>query len=164
MTPFGKAYQQTGYGEPEGGVSEAETYEHALEFLDRFIEEASERGLSLRHRLEAQSLLWVIQDEEPASTVAPVENDETATKVPQSLDELASDLMWEPDRLRMIIHGLEDKGQVIFQGPPGHRQDLRGQAHRPVVPGTGRRLPDRTVPPVIYLRGLRGGFPARPRQ
>ena len=116
VTPFSKAYQQTGYGEPEGGVSEAETYEHAIDFLDRFIEEASERGLSLRHRLEAQSLLWVIQDEEP---VAPVEDDETATKVPQSLDDLASELMWEPDRLRMIIRGLEDKGQVIFQGPPG---------------------------------------------
>ena len=36
-----------------------------------------------------------------------------------SLDELAQELLWEPDRLRMIIHGLEDKGQVIFQGPPG---------------------------------------------
>ena len=119
VTPFGKAYQQTGYGDPERGASEAETYEHALEFLDRFIEEASERDLPLRHRLDAQSLLWAIQDEEPVSTVTPVEDDETATKVPQSLDELASELMWEPDRLRMVIHGLEDKGQVIFQGPPG---------------------------------------------
>ena len=35
------------------------------------------------------------------------------------LDELASELLWEPDRLKMVIHGLEDKGQVIFQGPPG---------------------------------------------
>ena len=119
VTPFGKAYRQTSYGDPAQGASEAETYEHALEFLDRFIEEASERGLSLRHRLDAQSLLWAIQDEEPVATVTPVEDDETATKVPQSLDELASELMWEPDRLRMIIHGLEDKGQVIFQGPPG---------------------------------------------
>ena len=119
VTPFSKAYQQTGYGDPERGASEAETYEHALDFLDRFIEEASERGLPLRHRLDAQSLLWAIQDEEPVATVTPVEDDETATKVPQSLDELASELMWEPDRLRMIIHGLEDKGQVIFQGPPG---------------------------------------------
>ena len=119
VTPFSKAYQQTGYGDPERGASEAETYEHALDFLDRFIEEASERGLAMRHRLDAQSLLWAIQDEEPVATVTPVEDDETATKVPQSLDELASELMWEPDRLRMIIHGLEDKGQVIFQGPPG---------------------------------------------
>ena len=39
--------------------------------------------------------------------------------MPQSLDELASELMWEPDRLLMVIRGLEDKGQVIFQGPPG---------------------------------------------
>ena len=119
VTPFGKAYRQTGYGDPDQSASEAETYEHALEFLDRFIEEASERGLPLRHRLDAQSLLWAIQDEEPVSPVAPVENDETVTKAPQSLDELASELMWEPLRLRMVIHGLEDKGQVIFQGPPG---------------------------------------------
>ena len=69
VTPFGKAYRQTSYGDPAQGASEAETYEHALEFLDRFIEEASGRGLPLRHRLEAQSLLWAIQDEEPVSTV-----------------------------------------------------------------------------------------------
>ena len=119
VTPFGKAYRQTSYGDPAQGASEAETYEHALEFLDRFIEEASGRGLPLRHRLDAQSLLWAIQDEEPVSTVTPVEDEETTTKVPQSLDELAEELMWEPERLRMVIHGLEDKGQVIFQGPPG---------------------------------------------
>ena len=119
VTPFGKAYRQTGYGDPARGASEAETYEHALDFLDRFIEEASRRDLAMRHRLDAQSLLWAIQDEEPVATVSPVEDDETTTKVPQSLDELASELMWEPDRLRMVIHGLEDKGQVIFQGPPG---------------------------------------------
>ena len=119
VTPFSKAYQQTDYGDPERGASEAETYEHAIDFLDRFIEEASRRDLAMRHRLDAQSLVWAIQDEAPVATVTPVEDDETATKVPQSLDELASELMWEPDRLRMIIHGLEDKGQVIFQGPPG---------------------------------------------
>ena len=35
------------------------------------------------------------------------------------MDQLASELMWEPDWLLMVIRGLEDKGQVIFQGPPG---------------------------------------------
>ena len=119
VTPFGKAYQQTGYGKPAQNASEAEIYQHALEFLDRFIEEASGRGLTMRHRLDAQSLVWVIQDEAPVATVTPVEDDETVTKLPQSLDQLASELMWQPDRLRMVIHGLEDKGQVIFQGPPG---------------------------------------------
>ena len=42
-----------------------------------------------------------------------------AKPVAPPLDELASELLWEPDRLKMVIHGLEDKGQVIFQGPPG---------------------------------------------
>ena len=47
--------------------------------------------------------MWAIQDEEPVSTVTPVEDDETVTKLPQSPDQLASELMWEPDWLRMVI-------------------------------------------------------------
>ena len=116
VTPFSKAYQQTGYGDPEQDSSEAEVYEHALEFLDRFIDEASERDLTLRHRLDAQSLVWAIQDEKP---VAPVEDDDAETGTDISLETLASELMLEPDWLRMVTYGLEDKGQVIFQGPPG---------------------------------------------
>ena len=119
VTPFGKAYRQTGYGDPERGASEAETYEHALDFLDRFIEEASRRDLAMRHRLDAQSLVWAIQDEEPVATVTPVEDDDAKTGTDISLEKLAEELLWEPDRLRMVIRGLEDKGQVIFQGPPG---------------------------------------------
>ena len=119
VTPFDKAYQQTGYGEPERAASEAETYEHALAFLDRFIEEASKRDLAIGNRLEAQSLVWAIQDEERPPPPPPEENGETEVKTPVSLEDLAGELMWEPDQLRKVIHGLEDKGQVIFQGPPG---------------------------------------------
>ena len=119
VTPFGKAYQQTGYGEPAKDANEADVYGHALDFLDRFIEEASERGLAIANRLEAQSLVWAIQDEEAGPPVPPVEDGDDETGTAASLEELADELMWEPDRLRMVIHGLEDKGQVIFQGPPG---------------------------------------------
>ena len=119
VTPFAKAYQQTGYGEPVKDANEADVYEHALEFLDRFIEEASERQLAITNRLEAQSLVWAIQYEETGPPVTPVEDCDTETSTAVSLEELADELMWEPDRLRMVIHGLEDKGQVIFQGPPG---------------------------------------------
>lgn len=118
-TPFGKAYQETGYGGPPRDATAAEVYDHALEFLDRFIEEASERGLAITNRLEAQSLVWAIQDEETGPPVAPAEDGDTETDTAASLEELADELMWEPGRLRMVIHGLEDKGQVIFQGPPG---------------------------------------------
>ena len=119
VTPFGKAYQQTGYGVPAKDANEADIYGHALEFLDRFIEEAAERNLEIGNRLEAQSLVWAIQDEELVAPVAPVEDGDTDTGPAASLEELADELMWETDQLRMVIHGLEDKGQVIFQGPPG---------------------------------------------
>ena len=47
---------------PEGPV-----YEGALAFLDKVLEEADSRGLSLRDRLDAQGLLWCVhsQDKKP---------------------------------------------------------------------------------------------------
>lgn len=120
---FHRAYDRTGYGRPAPNTDEAEVYEHALGFLDRFIEEARERGVELENRLKAQSVVWQIagldRDEELLAPVPPVEDDEPEVRTAVSLEELAVELMWEPERLRMVIHGLEDKGQVIFQGPPG---------------------------------------------
>ena len=46
VTVFDKAYEQTGYPElPEKDADEAAQYEHALGFLDRFMEEAKKRRL-----------------------------------------------------------------------------------------------------------------------
>ena len=45
VTVFDEAYEDTGYEKAERDADEAALYEHALDFLDRFIEEASERGL-----------------------------------------------------------------------------------------------------------------------
>lgn len=58
-------------------------------------------------------------DQKPSPPVPPVEDDEPSVGTAVPLEALATELMWEPDRLHMVIRGLEDKGQVIFQGPPG---------------------------------------------
>lgn len=55
---FNDAYEVTGFDRPHTGADEAVLYEHALGFLDRFIEEARARGLSLSNRLDAQSVVW----------------------------------------------------------------------------------------------------------
>ena len=60
VTVFDKAYEQTEYPEPEKDADEAAQYEHALGFLDRFMEEAEKRSLRMRHRLDAQSYVWGI--------------------------------------------------------------------------------------------------------
>ena len=120
---FNRVYDRTGYDKPAPNADEADVYEHALGFLDRFIEEAHERGLELKDRLVAQSVVWQIpgmdREEDPPDPVAGVEDDETEVSTAVTLEELAAELMWETDRLQMVIRGLEDKGQVIFQGPPG---------------------------------------------
>ena len=103
---FDATYQRTGYDPPPEGADEAALYEHALGFLDRFIMEAETRGLLVRHRLDAQSLVWAIRE------TGGNEDD---------LQELAEELfLTDPvDFLHEIDMLLADKKQVIFQGPPG---------------------------------------------
>ena len=57
---FEDAYKRTGYPNPRSDAGEAALYEHALGFLDRFVEEASQRGLPVSNPLVAQSLVWAV--------------------------------------------------------------------------------------------------------
>ena len=107
ITTFNNTYDRTGYPRPEPNADEAALYVHALMFLDRFIDEASKRGVELRHRLDAQSVMWQIQGD-------------TSDDVPKpGLAELADETYLTVDFLENIQTLLEDKKQVIFQGPPG---------------------------------------------
>ena len=130
ITTFNNAYVRTGFDRPARGVDEAALYEHALGFLDQLIDEASQRGLALRHRLDAQSVVWaVVQDRDavdsgdgggPASDDvdgAPV--DEVPLQFEPDLPALAEELFLPVDFLEDIETLLKDKKQVIFQGPPG---------------------------------------------
>ena len=112
---FYKAYSRIGYPMPEQGSDEAGLYEHALNFLDLLIEEASERDLEVRNRLEAQSLVWAVMEDRLPPPPPPPE----APWASQKVAELEADLLWEPGDLQRIIYGLQDKQQAIFQGPPG---------------------------------------------
>ena len=111
---FSRAYKRTGYAQPPKDADEAALYEHALGFLDRFTIEARARGIPVRHRLDAQGLVWIIpyqEKENAGKDITPHED----------LDELAEELfLTEPaDFLSEIESLLTDKKQVIFQGPPG---------------------------------------------
>ena len=122
ITAFKGAYERTGYDMPERDADEAALYEHALGFLDRVIEEAAERGLTLRHRLDAQTIAYrtVV-----ASLPEPPEEEgefETSPPLPTpafDLTSLAAKLHLPVAFLENIEALLTDKKQVIFQGPPG---------------------------------------------
>lgn len=111
VTVFNQAYDRVRYPRPDNGADEAAVYEHALGFLDRFIEEAGARGLELRHRLDAQSVIWQLSGSVDPPQVDPLPSSD--------LVELANKLYLTPDFLSEIEQLLTDKGQVIFQGPPG---------------------------------------------
>ena len=114
---FNRTYEQVGYDKPDKDTSEEGLYEHALGFLDRFIEEGNKRKVNLRHRLDAQSVAWAIvtgrvgEPEDEGDTQPPTS--------PTTLDELARQTFLPVSFLKEIETLLEEKKQVIFQGPPG---------------------------------------------
>ena len=125
---FNKAYDFTGYGRTDGNSDEAARYEHALGFLDQFIEEASIRGLELRHRLDAQSLVWLLTygKDAPLDNVTKVdiyepliEPDDYRSLEESNMQPLAQKLTLPLDFLEGIEALLNERRQVIFQGPPG---------------------------------------------
>ena len=141
ITAFEKAYDLTGYDKPDGIVGEAALYEHALGFLDRVIEEARTRGLTLRHRLDAQSVVWQSQypqyeeeEDQPETPAPPVPT--PASDIPTLADELLLPLEF----LEGIELLLKEKKQVIFQGPPGTGKTYVAQALAEHLAGSKDRV------------------------
>ena len=124
-TEFTNTYRLMAFPEPSRDADEASLYEHAIGFLDRFIQEAKERSLDTPStRLEAQSLVWALANGRDSPSPDGEVEDRNGGEVhdPQpasSLPALADQLLLPSDFLTNIETLLEDKRQVIFQGPPG---------------------------------------------
>ena len=135
---FADAYHRTGYAQPEKNLDEARLYEYALGFLDQFIGEAPGRGLSLRHRLDAQSLVWAVlkssdEGQEEDDQLCENQQEETPESsndpwAASNITKLADQLLWPPEYLQEIINDLQEKRQVIFYGPPGTGKTYVAQA------------------------------------
>lgn len=142
--PLYKAQKLVDYPAAESGLDEAGLYEHAVGFIDRFLEEAESRGLKLRDRLDAQSLIWCVSkwsaDAEPVSFWSEgerraflkyrgeIEEDpesEESEQAPETDAEeddlalLAQQLLLDYGYLSRVDRLLRDKRQIIFYGPPG---------------------------------------------
>ena len=136
---FNRVYKLTGYNSPDQNADEAALYRHALGFLDRFIEEAAAHGVHLRHRLDAQSLIWrSLEKKDPfdLSKLGPL-------PTPCDLQKLANDLLLNDPTvpfLEDITTLLYDKRQVIFQGPPGTGKTYVAQALAKCLAGSEERV------------------------
>ena len=141
VSRFDAAYKFTNYRLPEKDADEGALYGHALEFLDRFIDEGKKRNLDLRHRLDAQSVAWAIvtgrvepqEDEED-------EGDAQPPTSPTTLDDLAKQTFLPVSFLKEIETLLEEKKQVIFQGPPGTGKTFIAQKLARCLAGSGERV------------------------
>lgn len=112
ITVFNEAYKRTGFSKPQQD-DEAALYEHALTFLDQLIDDARGHGVHLRHRLDAQSVVWQLLGELPPLGVEPQPRPDC------NLSGLAGKLLLGVALLEEIRSLLMDKRQIILQGPPG---------------------------------------------
>lgn len=119
ITLFEEIYERTGYPPPETSNSEVVLYEHALGFLDNLIRAARAHGVHLRHRLDAQSVVWQLPKDLPILGSPPPAC---------NLEFLADDLLLDVKFLEEIEVLLRDRRQVIFQGPPGTGKTYVAQA------------------------------------
>ena len=142
---FDDAYKLVEYDPRARNASESDLYEHALGFLDRFIDESAARGLTLNNRLEAQSVVWrIIGDDDDVWIYVP-DDDEPQTPPPPAppkpdMAALAQDLRFPKDFLEDIETMLRDKGQVIFQGPPGTGKTFVARAIAKHIAGADERV------------------------
>ena len=140
VTTYEAAYKLTGYPLPSSDADEADVYQHALGFLDKVLAEASNYGLEIRDRLDAQSVLWSLTTERFDDVLPDAEHDafkryraqipptpnenengggSELVLPPESLNDVAKRLLWDPAHLQDIQRLLKDKRQVVFYGPPG---------------------------------------------
>ena len=143
-SPFEKAWELTELPKPKAKLTEQKLYLKALDFVDRFVDEAAQRGLEMRDRLDAQSLIWMVtkwspleswSDAErtefrtwrgdpvdPADTTRPEEAEDGASPTrsrPVTLANLAESLLYPLAFLERTVKLLEHKRQAVFYGPPG---------------------------------------------
>ena len=126
-----ETYSRVGYAQPAPDADEAAIYDHALGFFDRFIEESAKRGLTLRHRLDAQSVAWAIRQSHEQPSVDPQ---------PPTIDSLSSELQLPVEFLAEIKALLEEKKQIVFQGPPGTGKTFVAQALAKFLAGSQERV------------------------
>ena len=136
-------------------------YEHALGFLDRFIDEAAnERGLTLRHRLDAQSVVWgVLSDSKCTRNLQSTgltdrsvpESGKAHPQLEPDMPGLAEEVFMPVEFLEGIDELLEEKKQVIFQGPPGTGKTFVAQKLARCLAGSKGPGHAGAVPPVLRV-------------
>ena len=129
VTRFTRAYTLAGYPTFAPDAPRWERYAHAVEFLDEFIRQAGIRGLEIPNRLDAQSLVWLLNGDDPLDEwpedvrrqFREYKGQEPPPPPPHNpdWDALAGTLLWNAASLQEIVADLEDKRQMVFYGPPG---------------------------------------------
>jgi MoxR-like ATPase len=121
---FADNYRLTDYPAGPDSYEPLAQYQHGLEFLDTMIMESASRGLNLRDRLDAQSIVWTMANSEPLKDWSAKEKTQFLKfrgdiVGDDNMEILADELLLDVAYLQRVEKLLKAKRQVIFYGPPG---------------------------------------------
>jgi 5-methylcytosine-specific restriction enzyme B len=161
LTHYHQAYELTSAAPDAEAADPAMVYDQAMAFLDEFIEEAAARGLELRDRLDAQSLVFDIAAGEPPTGWSDTdrraferwrggtvdddpETEEDApggdavggTRPRGDLAALSRRLYLGDEFLPEVRRLLSMKPQLVFYGPPGTGKTYVAQRLAEAMAGT----------------------------
>ena len=156
LTLFTETYRRLRYPMPSakdaGGV-----YEHALDFLDRLIEEAHKRGMNRPStRLEAQSVVWQLRKEPLGKGRRPSPGG--FTKLAESLEQAG--LLFSQELVANYVLSLQTKRFAILTGISGTGKTRIARAvaeyFQPAVTRTvPTKIPDDAVEIEVRLSHLK---------
>jgi 5-methylcytosine-specific restriction protein B len=149
-SPYNEAYKLTGEPPWPPAAPKVERYFHALRFLDKFTNESAQRGLQLRDRLDAQSLVWSVTRSKPpqswgAAVAAALESYRNGVQASGrgsvdptdlTITQLADELLVDHRELERIMKLWESKKQIVLYGPPGTGKTYIAQALARFAAGT----------------------------
>jgi 5-methylcytosine-specific restriction protein B len=138
---FDHAYGLLGL-DPPAGEDEVDRCERAIALLDELILRAWGRGIELRDRLDAQSLVWWVTSTDPPGEWDATEREaflayhqgqspappRAEALLPPATEQLATGLTLDRAWLQEILDLLEEKKQIICYGPPGTGKTFVAQA------------------------------------
>ncbi|MGP0006183.1 MAG: McrB family protein [Acidimicrobiales bacterium] len=145
---FRTAWRLAGWGRDPADSQPAEVYERALVFLDELVHDSRSWGTPLRDRLDAQGAVWALvkykdkpaewpddtwadftawrasvpSDVEPGEEETPpngAREQEDSSALIDHVAAAAKELHLDRGVLDEILELLEDKRQVVLDGPPG---------------------------------------------
>jgi hypothetical protein len=107
---FSDVLKRGGFAPFSPSFSAADRYAYAIDFLDSLIREGTKHGLHVRDRLDAQAIVWCL-DDKPKKSRASVRADSADAAEAKALKKIRADASLSPTQKEALIQARRGQGK-----------------------------------------------------